>query len=161
MIAVTVTGEVMESLEVNAFGDFYALITSEILHIDQDQLHDADSSTVFDLKSAAFEALGQSWPGRVQSTQIEFLHKVCSILSERMKKNTWKIQCSILKSLNIIFKRYCMCNSKMFICNNNRTTVMLSSECLELINNELLLSIADCISKCIYFYHSVSNIINK
>uniref|UniRef100_A0A1X7V2T2 Uncharacterized protein n=1 Tax=Amphimedon queenslandica TaxID=400682 RepID=A0A1X7V2T2_AMPQE len=130
MIAVTATGEVIESLEVNAFSDIYELITTEILDIDQDQLHDTDSNTVFDLKSAAFEALGRSWPRGVQSTQIKFLHTVCSILSQRMKKNTWKIQCSILKSLNIIFKR---------------TTVMLSSECVELFNNELLLSIADCI----------------
>ena len=104
-IAITVTGEVIESLEVNAFSDFYELITTGILDIDPDQLHDTDSNTVFDLKSAAFEALGRSWP-EVQSTQLDFLYKVCYILSERMKKNTWKIQCSILKSLNIIFKRY-------------------------------------------------------
>uniref|UniRef100_A0A8C9YF89 Ecm29 proteasome adaptor and scaffold n=1 Tax=Sander lucioperca TaxID=283035 RepID=A0A8C9YF89_SANLU len=51
----------------------------------------------------AFETLGKSWPRNPQ-TQARFQVEVCSLMCEKLKLSTWRVQLGVLQSMKAYFK---------------------------------------------------------
>nr|XP_046268300.1 proteasome adapter and scaffold protein ECM29 [Scatophagus argus]XP_046268309.1 proteasome adapter and scaffold protein ECM29 [Scatophagus argus] len=52
----------------------------------------------------AFETIGKAWPRNPQ-TQARFQVEVCSLMCEKLKLSTWKVQLAVLQSMNAYFQR--------------------------------------------------------
>uniref|UniRef100_A0A673A283 Ecm29 proteasome adaptor and scaffold n=1 Tax=Sphaeramia orbicularis TaxID=375764 RepID=A0A673A283_9TELE len=50
----------------------------------------------------AFETLGKAWPNNPQ-TQAQFQVEVCSLMCEKLKLSTWKVQLAVLQSMKIYY----------------------------------------------------------
>uniref|UniRef100_A0AAQ5WZB0 Ecm29 proteasome adaptor and scaffold n=1 Tax=Amphiprion ocellaris TaxID=80972 RepID=A0AAQ5WZB0_AMPOC len=51
----------------------------------------------------AFETLGKAWPRNPQ-TQARFQVEVCSLMCEKLKLSTWKVQLAVLQSMKAYFQ---------------------------------------------------------
>uniref|UniRef100_A0A672ZZ73 Ecm29 proteasome adaptor and scaffold n=1 Tax=Sphaeramia orbicularis TaxID=375764 RepID=A0A672ZZ73_9TELE len=51
----------------------------------------------------AFETLGKAWPNNPQ-TQAQFQVEVCSLMCEKLKLSTWKVQLAVLQSMKAYFQ---------------------------------------------------------
>ncbi|XP_073721138.1 proteasome adapter and scaffold protein ECM29 [Misgurnus anguillicaudatus] len=51
----------------------------------------------------AFETLGKAWPKTVQ-TQSQFQMEVCSLMCDRLKLSTWRVQLGVLRSMRIFYQ---------------------------------------------------------
>nr|XP_055061565.1 proteasome adapter and scaffold protein ECM29 [Misgurnus anguillicaudatus] len=51
----------------------------------------------------AFETLGKAWPKTVQ-TQSQFQVEVCSLMCDRLKLSTWRVQLGVLRSMRIFYQ---------------------------------------------------------
>ncbi|XP_045903275.1 proteasome adapter and scaffold protein ECM29 [Micropterus dolomieu] len=51
----------------------------------------------------AFETLGKTWP-RNPETQARFQEEVCSLMCEKLKLSTWKVQLAVLQSMKAYFQ---------------------------------------------------------
>lgn len=52
----------------------------------------------------AFETLGKAWP-RNSQTQARFQVEVCSMMCEKLKLSTWKVQLAVLQSMKAYFQK--------------------------------------------------------
>ncbi|XP_019955953.2 proteasome adapter and scaffold protein ECM29 [Paralichthys olivaceus] len=51
----------------------------------------------------AFETLGKTWPKNPQ-TQARFQVDVCTLMCEKLKRSTWKVQLAVLQSMKLFFQ---------------------------------------------------------
>uniref|UniRef100_A0A671RM86 Proteasome-associated protein ECM29 homolog n=1 Tax=Sinocyclocheilus anshuiensis TaxID=1608454 RepID=A0A671RM86_9TELE len=55
----------------------------------------------------AFETLGKTWPKTIQ-TQNQFQNEVCSLMCDRLKLSTWRVQLGVLRALKVFYQGYSM-----------------------------------------------------
>ncbi|XP_051993811.1 proteasome adapter and scaffold protein ECM29-like [Xyrauchen texanus] len=77
----------------------------------------------------AFETLGKAWPKTVQ-TQSQFQVEVCSVMCERLKLSTWRVQLGVLRALKVFFQRLLLLDKEHQ--NASLLTEMLSETCTAL-----------------------------
>uniref|UniRef100_A0A671RNL6 Proteasome-associated protein ECM29 homolog n=1 Tax=Sinocyclocheilus anshuiensis TaxID=1608454 RepID=A0A671RNL6_9TELE len=51
----------------------------------------------------AFETLGKTWPKTIQ-TQNQFQNEVCSLMCDRLKLSTWRVQLGVLRALKVFYQ---------------------------------------------------------
>lgn len=109
-VAIDVTGTVIESLHVDVFTEFYDIITVAVNEKKEDSdevITVDDAKALHGMKCIAYEALGKAWlPITDPTVQSNWIDCICDLLGQKLVNNTWKIQCSIMKTLANVFKRY-------------------------------------------------------
>uniref|UniRef100_A0A672KFT5 Proteasome-associated protein ECM29 homolog n=1 Tax=Sinocyclocheilus grahami TaxID=75366 RepID=A0A672KFT5_SINGR len=77
----------------------------------------------------AFETLGKTWPETIQ-TQNQFQNEVCSVMCDRLKLSTWRVQLGVLRALKVFYQRLLLLDKKPQ--NAAVLTEMLSDTCTAL-----------------------------
>uniref|UniRef100_A0A8C1PK23 Ecm29 proteasome adaptor and scaffold n=1 Tax=Cyprinus carpio TaxID=7962 RepID=A0A8C1PK23_CYPCA len=74
-------------------------------HDDDDDDDDAKTRELqTEVLLCAFETLGKAWPKTIQ-TQNQFQNEVCSIMCDRLKLSTWRVQLGVLRALKVFYQR--------------------------------------------------------
>ena len=125
--ALDTTGNVINSLKLDGFKQFYAIVsplvqtkeegvssTAEKMEVDKNDTDIEEErerkTLLLDLHVVVFKALGMSWPlSTFVDTQRECFNEVWCLLCTALPNNNWKIQESILNSLMQIIERFDVC----------------------------------------------------
>ncbi|KAI3353260.1 hypothetical protein L3Q82_019800, partial [Scortum barcoo] len=117
MAALRCAGDVLHSSQEDCFSDvadiLFALIkkscpesggASQRSAGDDDDDRDAKEKELqTEALLCAFETLGKAWPKNRQ-TQARFQAEVCSLMCEKLKLSTWKVQLAVLQSMKAYFQ---------------------------------------------------------
>ncbi|XP_010795863.1 proteasome adapter and scaffold protein ECM29 [Notothenia coriiceps] len=116
MAALRCAGDVLHSSEEDRFSDMAEIIIPLIKkncpesgRASLRSREDADDKDVKEKELqteallCAFESLGKAWPRNPQ-TQARFQVEVCSLMCEKLKLSTWKVQLGVLQSMKAFYK---------------------------------------------------------
>ncbi|KAG8014834.1 Proteasome-associated protein ECM29-like protein [Nibea albiflora] len=116
MAALRCAGDVLHSSQEDRFSDaaeiLFPLIKKSCPQSGAATLRSLDDDDDRDAKEAelqteallcAFETLGKAWP-RNPETQARFQVEVCSMMCEKLKLSTWKVQLAVLQSMKAYFQ---------------------------------------------------------
>ncbi|KAI2668629.1 Proteasome adapter and scaffold protein ECM29 [Labeo rohita] len=99
-------------------------------HDDDDDDDDAKARELqTEVLLCAYETLGKSWPKTIQ-TQNQFQNEVCSIMCDRLKLSTWRVQLGVLRSLKAFYQGLLLLDKEHQ--NAAVLTEMLSETCIAL-----------------------------
>ncbi|XP_031695203.1 proteasome adapter and scaffold protein ECM29-like [Anarrhichthys ocellatus] len=116
MAAVRCAGDVLQSSQEDRFSDMAEILFPLIkkncpqsggaahrLREGDDDKDSKEKELQTEALLCAFETLGKAWP-RNQQTQTRFQAAVCSLMCEKLKLSTWKVQLAVLQSMKAYFK---------------------------------------------------------
>lgn len=117
MAALRCAGDVLHSSQEDRFGDMAEILFPLIkkncpesggasprsLDDDDDDKDAKEKALQTDALLCAFETLGKTWPKSPQ-TQARFQVEVCSLMCDKLKLSTWKVQLAVLQSMKAYFK---------------------------------------------------------
>uniref|UniRef100_A0A672GNV4 Ecm29 proteasome adaptor and scaffold n=1 Tax=Salarias fasciatus TaxID=181472 RepID=A0A672GNV4_SALFA len=119
MAALRCAGDVLHSSQEDRFGDMAEILFPLIKKVTSHQLmsplcvgYRCISKSVLNVKErelqteavlCAFDTLGKTWPRNLQ-TQARFQVVVCSLMCEKLKLSTWKVQLAVLQSMKAYFQ---------------------------------------------------------
>ncbi|KAF3852184.1 hypothetical protein F7725_005539 [Dissostichus mawsoni] len=116
MAALRCAGDVLHSSEEDRFSDMaeiiIPLIKKNCPESGRASLRSREDDDDKDVKEkelqteallCAFETLGKAWPRNPQ-TQARFQVEVCSLMCEKLKLSTWKVQLGVLQSMKAFYK---------------------------------------------------------
>uniref|UniRef100_A0A4W6G792 Ecm29 proteasome adaptor and scaffold n=1 Tax=Lates calcarifer TaxID=8187 RepID=A0A4W6G792_LATCA len=117
MAALRCAGDVLQSSQEDRFSDMAEVLFPLIkkscpesggasprsLEDDDDDIDAKEKVLQTDALLCAFETLGKTWP-RNPETQARFQVEVCSLMCEKLKLSTWKVQLAVLQSMKAYFQ---------------------------------------------------------
>ncbi|KAL3066973.1 hypothetical protein OYC64_016841 [Pagothenia borchgrevinki] len=115
MAALRCAGDVLHSSEEDRFSDMAEIIIPLIKkncpesgralrsREDDDDKDVKEKELQTEALLCAFETLGKAWPRNPQ-TQARFQVEVCSLMCEKLKLSTWKVQLGVLQSMKAFYK---------------------------------------------------------
>ncbi|XP_049900476.1 proteasome adapter and scaffold protein ECM29 [Epinephelus moara] len=117
MAALRCAGDVLHSSQEDRFSDMAEILFPLIkkncpesggasprsLDDDDDDKDAKEKALQTDALLCAFETLGKTWPKNPQ-TQARFQVEVCSLMCNKLKLSTWKVQLAVLQSMKAYFK---------------------------------------------------------
>uniref|UniRef100_A0A8C5D594 Ecm29 proteasome adaptor and scaffold n=1 Tax=Gouania willdenowi TaxID=441366 RepID=A0A8C5D594_GOUWI len=116
--ALRCTGDVLHATQEDRFTDMAAILFPLIKKVkslsggvslrsrqddDEDEKDAKDKALQTEVLLCAFETLGKTWPRNTQ-TQTQFQVEVCTLMCEKLKLSTWKVQLSVLQSMKAYFQ---------------------------------------------------------
>uniref|UniRef100_A0A671MI06 Proteasome-associated protein ECM29 homolog n=1 Tax=Sinocyclocheilus anshuiensis TaxID=1608454 RepID=A0A671MI06_9TELE len=141
MAALRSAADILESTQEDRFQEITDIIlplikknqsasASSPRHDDDDDDDDAKARELqTEVLLCAFETLGKTWPKTIQ-TQNQFQNEVCSIICDRLKLSTWRVQLGVLRALKVFYQRLLLLDKKPQ--NAAVLTEMLSDTCTAL-----------------------------
>uniref|UniRef100_A0A3Q3WNZ9 Uncharacterized protein n=1 Tax=Mola mola TaxID=94237 RepID=A0A3Q3WNZ9_MOLML len=117
MAALRCTGDILHSSQEDRFSDMAEIlfplikkscpqsggVSPRSLEDDDDDRDMKEKELQTEALLCAFEILGKSWPRNPQ-TQARFQLEVCSLMCEKLKLSTWKVQLAVLQSMKAYFQ---------------------------------------------------------
>uniref|UniRef100_A0A673HWA9 Proteasome-associated protein ECM29 homolog n=1 Tax=Sinocyclocheilus rhinocerous TaxID=307959 RepID=A0A673HWA9_9TELE len=113
MAALRSAADILESTQEDRFQEITDIVlplikkpasASSPKHDDDD---DDDEAKARELQTevllCAFETLGKTWPKTIQ-TQNQFQNEVCSLMCDRLKLSTWRVQLGVLRALKVFYQ---------------------------------------------------------
>uniref|UniRef100_A0A671ME43 Proteasome-associated protein ECM29 homolog n=1 Tax=Sinocyclocheilus anshuiensis TaxID=1608454 RepID=A0A671ME43_9TELE len=110
MAALRSAADILESTQEDRFQEITDIIlplikknqsasASSPRHDDDDDDDDAKARELqTEVLLCAFETLGKTWPKTIQTQSKSFQNEVCSIICDRLKLSTWRVQLGVLQS---------------------------------------------------------------
>ncbi|KTG44626.1 hypothetical protein cypCar_00002853 [Cyprinus carpio] len=75
------------------------------LHSAADILESTQEDRFQEITDIVLPLIKKAWPKTIQ-TQNQFQNEVCSIMCDRLKLSTWRVQLGVLRALKVFYQRY-------------------------------------------------------
>ncbi|CAI9736898.1 adapter and scaffold ECM29-like [Octopus vulgaris] len=139
-------GSILELYKVDRFEVLWLLLQPSLNTSESDSNEDEDNSVTslgikLEYQQAVFECLGKVWPENAQ-TQTTYQELFCEQLCQSLMRGVWKIQISIMKSIQKYLDRLLIWKDQNAVSNN---VAMVSK-----IINQILSSVIPCLGNMKY-----------